>query len=110
MAAEANAAPIVNEPHGANLVSTGANTPASPAEGATTEATHALTPRIERGIERFRAADTDGIGLTREQMAKNFPHLADRFDVIDTDHDGRVEASELIAALPHMTQQAREAQ
>jgi Ca2+-binding EF-hand superfamily protein len=29
---------------------------------------------------------------------------------MDTDHDGRVEASELMTALQHMTPQAREAQ
>ena len=72
---------------------------------------HAVPLPVERRVEaRFRAADLDGIGLTREQMAKNLPHLADRFDAMDTDHDGRVEASELMAALQHMTPQAREAQ
>ena len=110
MATEANTAPIASEPHAANVASTGVNAPASSGEIAATEAARAVPPRIERGIERFRAADADGIGLTREQMAKNFPHLAERFDAIDTDHDGRVEASELMAAFPHMTQQARDAQ
>jgi len=73
-------------------------------------ATRAIAPGLERRIERFRAADVDGTGLTREQMAKNFPHLADRFDAMDTDHDGRVEMSELVAALQRMSVQAREAQ
>jgi len=73
-------------------------------------ASHVTAPGIERRIERFRAADVDGMGLTREQMTKNFPHLADRFDAMDTDHDGRVELSELIAAFQHMTPQARDLQ
>jgi serine/threonine protein kinase len=72
---------------------------------------HIIPPAVEHRVEaRFHAADLDGLGLTREQMAKDFPHLADRFDAIDTDHDGRVEASELMAALQHMTPQARETQ
>ncbi len=77
------------------------------AEGNARGAPLAVEHRVEA---RFRAADLDGIGLTRDQMAKNFPRLADRFDAIDTDHDGRVEASELMAAFEHMTPQAREMQ
>jgi Ca2+-binding EF-hand superfamily protein len=66
---------------------------------------------VERRAEaRFRAADPDGIGLTHEEMARNFPHLATRFDQIDTDHNGRIEASELSRALQHMSPQARDAQ
>ncbi len=80
-----------------------------PAVGESSAHTPALA--VEHRVEaRFRAADLDGIGLTRDQMAKSFPHLADRFDAMDTDHDGRVEASELMAALQHMTPQAREVQ
>jgi serine/threonine protein kinase len=79
----------------------------APAAGTTT---HSVSPVIERRIERFHAADPDGLGLTREQLARTFPHLADRFDAIDTDHDGRVEASELMAALQRMTPQAHDTQ
>jgi serine/threonine protein kinase len=72
---------------------------------------HPVPLPVERRVEaRFRAADLDGSGLTREQMAKNLPPLADRFDAMDTDHNGRVELSELMAALQHMTPQAREMQ
>jgi serine/threonine protein kinase len=72
---------------------------------------HAVPPVVERREEaRFRAADPDNIGLTREEMARNFPHLATRFDQIDTDHNGRIDASELSRALQHISPQAREAQ
>ena len=109
---EANAAQTGGEPHAMNSISTEANTPApssrTAAEAVTTQVPHAVSPGLEQRIERFRVADVDGIGLTREQMARNFPHLADRFDAIDTDHDGRVEASELMATLQHLSPQARD--
>ncbi len=119
-ATESNPSTVANEPQSMNP-----RPVPSPAEASTTLGTvqpatepavaegsaHAAPLPVERRVEaRFRAADLDGIGLTREQMAKNFPHLADRFDAIDTDHDGRVEASELMAALQHLTPQAREMQ
>jgi len=64
------------------------------------------TPAWERKVEaRFHAADTDNTGLTREEMARNFPRLAARFDEIDTNHNGRIEASELSAALQHLASQ-----
>jgi len=77
------------------------------AEGNVRPAARALEGRLEA---RFRAADVDGTGLTREQLTKNLPYLADHFDAMDTDHDGRVEASELMEALPHLTPQARDTQ
>ena len=44
------------------------------------------------------AADEDALGLTREQLAKTFPRMAEHFDEIDTNHDGRVSTEELTAA------------
>jgi hypothetical protein len=117
--AEANAAPIPSSPQTlssqpvptpSEMVSPTATTPPTTEAPGAGGATHIGSPGIERRIERFYAADPDGVGLTREQMARNFPHLAIRFDAIDTDHDGRVEASELMAALQHMTPQARDTQ
>jgi serine/threonine protein kinase len=118
MPAEATTATPMSEPQAVNPqprpMSTETIAPAAatrpPVEAGTEVTTHAVAPGVERRIERFRAADVDGTGLTREQMAKNFPQFADRFDAIDTDHDGRVEVSELMAAFPHMTPQARETQ
>jgi hypothetical protein len=74
-------------------------------------AAHTAPPVAERRVEaRFRAADPNGIGLTREEMARNFPRLATRFDEIDTNHDGRIDASELSRALQHLSAQMRDAQ
>jgi hypothetical protein len=54
---------------------------------------------VEQRIElKMQAADPNGQGLTREQFAQSFPHLAEHFDQIDGDHDGRVTAQELMAA------------
>jgi serine/threonine protein kinase len=119
-AIEPSASTVTNEPQSMNPhqvsnsadPSTTLSTIRPASEPAATEGNaHAVPLPMESRVEaRFRAADLDGIGLTREQMAKNLPHLADRFDAMDTDHNGRVEASELMAALQHMTPQPRETQ
>jgi EF hand len=119
-AVDPSAGTAVGDPQNVNphpaMNSTEPSTPVVPARPAaessgTEGAAHATPPAAEHRVEaRFRAADLDGMGLTREQMAKNFPLLADRFDAMDTDRNGRVEASELMAALQHMTPQARETQ
>ena len=44
------------------------------------------------------AVDEEALGLTREQLANMFPRMAQHFDEIDTDHDGRVSNEELTAA------------
>jgi len=119
-AVDANAGTAVSDPQNVNPqpaptstepnIPVGTVRPASESPGMEGTA-RSIPPAVEHRVEaRFRAADLDGLGLTREQMAKDFPHLADRFDAMDTDHDGRVEASELMAALQHMTPQARETQ
>jgi len=65
-------------------------------------------PAWERKVEaRFHTADAENTGLTREEMARNFPRLAARFDEIDTNHNGRIEASELSAALQRFAPQAQ---
>jgi hypothetical protein len=119
-ASDSNPGTVASEPQSvnphpaANSTEANATTPGTvqpAAEPVSAENAHTAALAVEHRVEaRFRAADLDGIGLTREQMAKNFPHLADRFDAMDTDHDGRVEASELMAALQHMTSQPRETQ
>ncbi len=119
-AIDPGASTVVNDPQNVNPhsapTSTEPNIPVGTARPAGESsgmegAAHAISPALEHRVEaRFRAADLDGIGLTREQMAKDFPQLADRFDAMDTDRNGRVEASELMAALQHMTPQARETQ
>ena len=119
-ASDSNPGTVASEPQSvnphsaANSTEANATTPGTvqpAAEPVSAENAHTAALAVEHRVEaRFRAADLDGIGLTREQMARNFPHLADRFDAMDTDHDGRVEASELMAALQHMTSQTRETQ
>jgi len=60
---------------------------------------HTLTPVIEQRIAaRMHAFDPANTGLTREQLGKAFPRAAERFEDVDTDHDGRVTLDELIAA------------
>jgi hypothetical protein len=55
--------------------------------------------RVEQRIElKMQSADPNGLGLTHEQFAEAFPHLYEHFDQIDSDHDGRVTAQELMAA------------
>jgi hypothetical protein len=47
-------------------------------------------------LERVKAADTDGDHrLSKAEMGKGMPRLADRFDQIDADHDGYVAMDEL---------------
>ena len=48
----------------------------------------ARAPRAELG---------PGSGLSREELARNLPHLADKFSEIDADRDGRVTIAELQA-------------
>src|SRR5262245_31037865 len=71
-----------------------ASAPAAQAAGEAADA-QVAAPVWERKVEaRFHAADADNTGLTREEMTRNFPRLAARFDEIDTNHNGRIEASE----------------
>lgn len=49
------------------------------------------------GLEARVAGAQNGLGagLTREELAQNLPHLADKFSEIDADRDGRVTVVEL---------------
>jgi Ca2+-binding EF-hand superfamily protein len=52
-----------------------------------------------RGVERLRAADTNGDGMISLQEAQaSLPRLAKHFDRIDANHDGQVTAEERRAA------------
>jgi Ca2+-binding EF-hand superfamily protein len=47
---------------------------------------------------KFKAADTDADGaLTKEEAAAAFPRMADHFDIIDADKDGKITVAELEA-------------
>jgi serine/threonine protein kinase len=70
-----------------------------------------LSPVMEARLEaRMHLLDPGNTGLTREQLATAFPHAADHFQEIDTNHDGRVTLNELLAAWTRITPfpQARE--
>ena len=105
-AAAAHAEPQPADTHPAFTAPDGsAATPAARLVGEAADAQGAA-PTWEHKVEaRFHAADVDNSGLTREEMARNFPRLAARFDEIDTNHNGRIEASELSAALQHLASQ-----
>lgn len=113
IAAETGAAPASAEQPPANPQTTstatdhGAAAPAPQPVGQAVDA-QVAPPAWERKVEaRFHAADSENTGLTREEMARNFPRLAARFDEIDTNHNGRIEASELSAALQRFAPQAQ---
>jgi hypothetical protein len=86
---------------GAPDAGTTAVAPADPAPAITpvvSASPRALNPAIEQGLRaRMHALDPDNAGLSREQLIRAFPRAGERFDEIDTNHDGRVTASELIA-------------
>ncbi len=56
-------------------------------------------PDIKSGADadtQFQHADTDASGgLSREEVAARLPQLADKFDEIDADRDGRITIQEL---------------
>jgi hypothetical protein len=48
--------------------------------------------------ERWKAADKDGNGtLSRAEAEASMPHLAQKFDQVDTNHDGQVSRDEMRA-------------
>jgi hypothetical protein len=49
------------------------------------------------GMERLRAADTNGDGMISKQEAAALPRIAKDFDAIDANHDGQLTAEELHA-------------
>jgi Ca2+-binding EF-hand superfamily protein len=54
------------------------------------------TKKIAKFDEKFDAADINHDGfLTRDEVAKNMPHVAKHFDIIDVDHDGKLSRQEL---------------
>ncbi len=48
--------------------------------------------------ERLRSADKDGDGAISAEEAKAMPMLAEHFDEVDTNHDGKVTREEMKAA------------
>jgi len=50
-----------------------------------------------RGLERLKAADTNGDGMISRQEAATLPRIAKNFDAIDTNRDGQVTTEELHA-------------
>jgi len=62
-----------------------------------------------KGQERWAAADKDGDGaLTREEAQASMPGVADRFDTLDANHDGKIDRGEMHNARMRQHQQHRE--
>lgn len=54
----------------------------------------------EKAKDRFAAADTNHDGfLSRDEVQKGMPRMADHFDEIDADHDGQLSTAEILAYL-----------
>ena len=54
--------------------------------------------RQAKAAERFKHADTDGDGaISRAEAEKNAPRLAQKFDLIDSNKDGKLTQDELRA-------------
>ena len=47
--------------------------------------------------KKFKAADKDGNGLTKDEIKKGFPHLNTNFDAIDANKNGKVTWDEYTA-------------
>ena len=64
-------------------------------------ATQAEQSAFEKKIDqRFRQADVNGRGyLTKAEAKKEFPWVANNFDQVDKNHDGRLSLAEVIDAL-----------
>ena len=65
------------------------------------EATAAINDTSPPGAAAPGAPSPGGIpdisqGMSREQFVQTYPHLANRFDVIDANRDGRISVSELV--------------
>jgi Ca2+-binding EF-hand superfamily protein len=55
-------------------------------------------PMPAQGNERWKAADKDGNGaLSRTEAEASMPHLAQKFDQVDANHDGQVSHDEMRA-------------
>lgn len=48
------------------------------------------------GVSPGAVISDTGLSLSREQFIQAYPHLADRFSSIDTNHDGRISPNELV--------------
>ena len=60
-------------------------------------ADNTTAPKGERG-SHFKKADTDGNGtLSRAEVEKSMPRLAEKFDQIDTNKDGQLSRDEMKA-------------
>jgi hypothetical protein len=50
---------------------------------------------------------TGALGMSREELAALYPGIADRFNEIDRDRDGRVNAAELLDAIQQFSPEQR---
>jgi Ca2+-binding EF-hand superfamily protein len=67
------------------------------AESSTTTTATTTAPKGERS-SHFKKADADGNGmLSRAEVEKSMPRLAEKFDEIDTNKDGQLSRGELSA-------------
>jgi hypothetical protein len=66
--------------------------------GLLSAATLAMAAPEGRGMDRLRAADTNGDGMISREEAKALPRLAKHFDAIDADKNGQITAEEMAAA------------
>ena len=62
-----------------------------------------------KGQARWAAADKDGDGaLTREEAQASMPGVADHFDTLDVNHDGKISRDEMHNARMRQKQQHRD--
>jgi Ca2+-binding EF-hand superfamily protein len=67
------------------------------AAGLLSAATVAIAAPEGRGMDRLRAADTNGDGMISREEAQALPRLAKHFDEIDADHNGQITPEEMRA-------------
>jgi Ca2+-binding EF-hand superfamily protein len=85
--------PVAGEPPATPLAAPSApDTMQAPAP----KAPKAAKDKTQRGMsDRFQHLDTDGDGMISRAEAAGAPQLAQKFDEVDADKDGRVQSSEL---------------
>jgi hypothetical protein len=66
--------------------------------GLLSAATLAMAAPEGRGMDRLRAADTNGDGMISREEAKALPRLLKNFDALDADKNGQISADEMRAA------------
>ena len=81
------------------MAATAACSQQPPEGGPPPEGAHRGPPKAEDVIARL---DTDKDGAISKDEAAANPRLAEHFDTIDADHDGKLTAAELTAAFSKM--------